>query len=151
MINIEDFQMVKSSLSSNQRLAYALDSNVEKKQNNIRILYCSSWGYQKYFLEVRRYIESNYPSYKGSIDGANYPPTHFAKTCAQITNFIWLFGIALLMAGKQFLTALGIEEPPVIYKKIFEENKAIAFFALFMINNIGNSMLSTGTLSPIVF
>lgn len=97
---------------------------------------------QKYFFEVRNFVESQYPSFRGNISGANYPPPLFAQYFAQFTSFIWIVGIALLLAGSQIFSALGIPEPEFYHWA--NNNKVAVFVGLFILNNIGNSMITTG-------
>mmetsp|Transcript_8507 Transcript_8507/g.11855 ORF Transcript_8507/g.11855 Transcript_8507/m.11855 type:complete len:141 (+) Transcript_8507:239-661(+) len=96
----------------------------------------------KYFLEVRQFIESQYPVFRDNVTGGNYPPPLHAQYIAQLTSFVWLVGIALLIGGSQVLKTLGIPEPDFIHW--MDNNKGIVFVVLFMMNSIGNSMITTG-------
>jgi selT/selW/selH-like putative selenoprotein len=96
----------------------------------------------KYFLEVRQFIESQYPIFHDNISGGNYPPPLYAQYIAQFTSYIWLLGIVVLIGGSKMLKTLGIPEPDFIHW--MENNKGIVFFGLFMLNSVGNSMITTG-------
>ena len=99
---------------------------------------------QKYFFEVRNFIESQYPDFRGNITGANYPPPVHAQYIAQLTGIIWMVGIAFLLAGSQILALLGFSEPYPALFELMNKNKVGVFFALFILNNVGSSMLTTG-------
>ena len=101
---------------------------------------------QKYFFEVRNFIEAQYPDFRGNIIGANYPPPIHAQYVAQLTSIIWMVGIAFLLAGSQILGLLGFSEPYPALFELMNKNKVGVFFALFILNNVGNSMLTTGSL-----
>lgn len=83
------------------------------------------------------------PDFAGNISGDVYPPTQFAQICASIASFLWLGGIALLMAGTQLFQAMGIPEPE--FYKLMKANGLATFVLLFLVNNIGSSMIATGT------
>ncbi len=99
-------------------------------------------GMRNYFLQVKGFVESNFPDTDVVITGGNYPPPSYAQTISSITGFIWFTGIAFLLGGSQIFKILGIPEPKLYIE--FSNNKMTAFIILFVINNIGASLLSTG-------
>jgi len=76
------------------------------------------------------------------VAGALYPPTFQAQVIAQIAGALWLAGLALVFAGPQIFRMLGIEEPE--YYRQIKEKQMLFLGGLFMLNNLGNSMLATG-------
>ena len=60
-----------------------------------------------------------------------------------ITGGMWFAGLALLFAGDTIMPMIGFTDEPVLYKYM-KENKMLVGGALFIANNIGNGMLSTG-------
>ena len=96
----------------------------------------------KYFHDLKGFIESQYPDFHGNIEGGLYPPPKYAEIIAQISGYVWIGGIGLLMAGSQIFSAIGMAEPE--WYAWMKNNKAYAFFGLFMLNNIGHSFLATG-------
>ena len=55
---------------------------------------------------------------------------------------LWIFGIALLFVGETIFKTMGITEPEwFVWMK---NNKVATFIGLFMMNNVGNSQLTTG-------
>lgn len=72
-----------------------------------------------------------------------YPPTKLAQVIATITGGLWFAGLGLLFAGDTIIPMFGFQEEPAAYKFI-KENKFAVGFGLFILNNVGNGMLSTG-------
>jgi hypothetical protein len=99
---------------------------------------------QKYFFEVRNYIEAQYPDFRGNISGGNYPPPIHAQYIAQLASIIWFVGIAFLLAGPQILSAMGFSEPYPALVEMMNSNKVGMFCVLFIISSMGNSMITTG-------
>ena len=78
----------------------------------------------------------------GFIEGSNYPPPLFAQYVAQLTSLLWISGIVILVAGDSVLSMIGAANHPLhLWVK---NNKMMTFGALFMLNNIGANMLTTG-------
>lgn len=96
-----------------------------------------------YYQQIEYFIRSKYPEFDlNNISGSTYPPTKFAEIIASLSNIIWLVGIALLFVGKFVFKTLGIPEPE--FYKVMKENPVPTFCALFVINTVGASQLSTG-------
>jgi len=95
-----------------------------------------------YFNQIQKFVVSNYPEFEGNVEGGLYPPPKYAEVIAAVTGYVWIGGIAFLLAGDQIFGSLGIQ-PPEMYTWM-KNNKAGAFFGLFMMNNLGHSMLATG-------
>mmetsp|Transcript_1771 Transcript_1771/g.2781 ORF Transcript_1771/g.2781 Transcript_1771/m.2781 type:complete len:136 (+) Transcript_1771:373-780(+) len=94
------------------------------------------------FLELRSFLESRNSDLIGFIDGENYPPPLSSQYIASATSLLFFGGLVLLMLGDQIFANLGIPEPDFyVYMK---NNKMTSFGALFVLNNLGNSMLTTG-------
>lgn len=93
-------------------------------------------------MDLRSYLEMRYPHMIGFIEGSNYPPPLHAQYIAQFTSLLWIGGIVLLVAGDSILSAVGAADHPIyIWMK---NNKMMAFGLLFLLNNIGANMLTTG-------
>ncbi len=97
---------------------------------------------QKYFLDLKGFVEANYPEFQGNISGALYPPPKYCEIIAQLSGYVWIGGIALLIVGNHIFAALQMAEPE--WYVWMKNNKTKAFFGLFMLNNIGHSFLATG-------
>jgi hypothetical protein len=67
---------------------------------------------------------------------------------AQMAGYVWILGIALLMAGNHIFRLLGINEPS--WYQAMTENKLACFMGLFIINSIGTSMMTSGAFEVIL-
>lgn len=97
---------------------------------------------QKYFLDLKGFVEERYPAFQGNIVGGHYPPPQYATVIATIAGYIWILGIITLVAGQSIFKNLGIPEPEIV--TWMSNNRAGAFFMLFMINSVASSLLATG-------
>lgn len=96
----------------------------------------------KYFHDLKGFVESNYPDFQGSIIGGVYPPPQYATVIATLAGYVWIAGIATLVAGQSICKSIGIQEPELV--TWMANNRVGAFFILFMVNNVANSLLATG-------
>jgi hypothetical protein len=94
------------------------------------------------FLELRGFLENRNPNLIGYIDGENYPPPVHAQYIASAASLIFFGGIILLMAGENIFSSLGMPEPD--FYTYMKNNKMTTFGVLFLLNNLGASMLTTG-------
>mmetsp|Transcript_10169 Transcript_10169/g.9109 ORF Transcript_10169/g.9109 Transcript_10169/m.9109 type:complete len:138 (-) Transcript_10169:71-484(-) len=97
---------------------------------------------KNYFLQVKDFIEGNYPSYNWYITGFNYPPSPLSILISQVATIIWIVGIILLLCGDLIFRTLNIPMPKIIQD--INNNKVFCFGVLFIINSLGNSQLATG-------
>lgn len=61
---------------------------------------------------------------------------------ARLSSIVWFVGIALLFVGEALFKGLGMNEPE--WFTMMKNNKVGTFIGLFILNNVGNSQLSTG-------
>lgn len=97
---------------------------------------------QRYFVDVKSYIEREYPTFRGSVVGGHFPPPPEKAMIALIISYIWIGGIILIITGNSLFKTFGIPEPAFV--TFITENRMPAFFILFMLNNFGNGLSSTG-------
>eukprot|EP01035_Chromulina_nebulosa_P055156 gene55156-75576_t len=97
---------------------------------------------KNYFLQVKDFIEVNYPSYNWYITGFNYPPSPLSILISQVATMIWIVGIILLLCGDLIFRTLNIPMPKIIQD--INNNKVLCFGILFVVNSLGNSQLATG-------
>jgi selT/selW/selH-like putative selenoprotein len=97
---------------------------------------------QKYFLDLKGWVEANYPDFQGNIEGGVYPPPKYAEVIAQLSGYVWMAGVAFLVGGEQIFKALSIKEPE--WYNWAKNNRMVSFLVLFMLNNFGHSFLATG-------
>lgn len=94
------------------------------------------------FHQLREFLENRNSDLIGFVEGTTYPAPKEKQMLAQLMSFAFLGGIVLLIAGDSIFSALKIEEPG--FYQTMKTNKMTAFLLLFLINNIGNSLLNTG-------
>jgi len=108
---------------------------------HILIQYCSSWGYRNAFVKFAQMLKDYYP--EATVVGDTYPPGAIQTLLAQLCQFIFFFGLALLFASDFVGNAL----PFVIIQNLcnyIKNNKMQTFFVIFLCNTFGSSLLSTG-------
>lgn len=94
------------------------------------------------FLQLKRFLENQYPELQNRISGQTHPPTATGEFIGMITQIIWFGGIALLLGGSQIFGMLQMQEPE--WYGWMKANTGTVFIGLFIINNIGSSMMTTG-------
>jgi thioredoxin reductase-like selenoprotein T len=95
------------------------------------------------FMQLKRFLESQYPELQGGkITGQTHPPTFMGEVIGAVTQFIWFGGIAILLGGAQIFSMLGMKEPE--WYDWMKANKGTVFIGLFIMNNFGASMMTTG-------
>jgi thioredoxin reductase-like selenoprotein T len=94
------------------------------------------------FFMASIYLDNFLSNGVGFVDGANYPASKEKQMIAQFFSFIFLGGIVLLLAGETIFQTLKMEEPELF--QTMKANKMTAFMLLFLLNNVGNSILTTG-------
>jgi len=77
------------------------------------------------------------------IQGGNFPVTPWKQTAASLAGYAWLGGLALNFAGEQIFNAVGIKDRPAFYVYL-RNNPMGTLGGLFLLNNMCNSMLSSG-------
>jgi thioredoxin reductase-like selenoprotein T len=96
-----------------------------------------------YYRQCAQFIEHNLrDKHVVQFESANYPPGPLAETIASLASYIWIVGIFFLMVGSSVLASFGIPEPAFL--KEIANNKLAAAGVLFLINQCGHSMLTTG-------
>jgi len=93
-------------------------------------------------MQVRDFVEAQYPEFHGNVSGGTYPPPFYAEVIASLTGYIWLLGMAFMIGGSTIFKAIGIAEPEIL--NALGNNKMAVFVSLFMINQLGHGLLATG-------
>lgn len=94
------------------------------------------------FRGLQNFIESKYPDFRGNVEGGVYPPPWYALWISSLASYLWIIGIAIMLAGQQIFDAIGIRMPAIIVE--MNKNKPAVFMTLFVINSLGNSLTATG-------
>lgn len=96
----------------------------------------------KNYHDVKRFLESTYPTLRGNISGGNYPVPPMSELFATLAGYLWIGGIALLLAGDMIFRLLGYQEPG--WYEAMKSNKVGCFMGLFIINTIAAKLTTTG-------
>ena len=94
------------------------------------------------FLSLQNFVESKYPDFAGNVFGEVYPPHPVSVMIAQVASYVWFAGIALMLGGTVIFEKLGMPVPQIIVQ--MNNNKPVAFFLLFVMNSLANSLIATG-------
>lgn len=94
------------------------------------------------FHQLREFLETRNSKLIGFVEGTNYPPPKEKQIIGQIMSFVFMAGIALLLGGETIFQMLNMPEPQM-YQSM-KANKMTSFLLLFLLNNVGNSLLTTG-------
>ena len=97
---------------------------------------------QRYFVDLKAFLEAKYPELRGQISGGLFPPPSYAVTIANFASYMWFAGIFMMVGGSTVLTSLNIPVPDFLRQ--MENNKLPVFLGLFMLNNLANSLVATG-------
>jgi selT/selW/selH-like putative selenoprotein len=92
----------------------------------------------KDFLQQQGYSERDVV-----IQGGNWPAPAWKQTAASLASYAWLGGLALNFAGEQIFNSLGMKDRPAFYTYL-KSNPMGTLGGLFLLNNMCNSMLSSG-------
>lgn len=97
---------------------------------------------QKYFHEVKKFVETRAPEFRGHIRGDLYPPPQYAILLNTLCGYLWFIGISFLFAGSSILKYFGIDEP--WWMVWINSNRLQCFMALFLLNSVASSLIATG-------
>lgn len=97
---------------------------------------------QRYFVDLKAFLETKYPELHGRITGGLYPPPQHAVFLANCASYLWFGGIFLMVGGANVLRNFNVPVPDFVQQ--LENNKLPVFMGLFMVNNLANSMVATG-------
>jgi selT/selW/selH-like putative selenoprotein len=93
-------------------------------------------------VDLKKFVEENYPEYRGKIEGDIYPPPPGAALFVTVMSYLWFGGIIIMVTGDSLFQALQIPIPEIV--KTIQNNKLPFFIGLFLMNNIANGMVATG-------
>lgn len=91
-------------------------------------------------MQYRQMLQQTYPHIQ--VVGRNFPPTPQKVLIAQVGQYAFFAGIALVFMGDQIFAAIG-RAPPGWYHSM-AENKMQSCLMLWIMNSIAASQMSTG-------
>lgn len=88
---------------------------------------------KKNFLNVKNFLEGQFPELRGKITGENYPIPPVLILVNNIVNMLQMVGMAwMVFGGETIFRMMGFSTPPSIYYTIQEYGTQIAV-ALFLL------------------
>ena len=119
------------------------DEPEPKREFDLLVSFCASWGMKGNFMQLKRFLENQYPELQGGkVRGQTHPPTAMGELIGAVTQIVWFGGIALLLGGSQIFSMLNIKEPE--WYEWMKANTGTCFIGLFIMNNFGSTMMTTG-------
>jgi selT/selW/selH-like putative selenoprotein len=123
----------------------------EDDEHSIHILFCASWGSKRNFVQVREFLEYNFPELRGKVTGDNYPAPPIIELVLKVMSVIQLIGIVLAMLGSNAFRIIGMNTPPSFYTNVIEKNAMpIAIFIYLILPQMLSKYLVTGAFEIIL-
>jgi len=101
--------------------------------HSIHIQYCVSWGSKQNFLQVRDWIEQNFPELRGKVTGDNYPLPPIADLLLKILSLVQFAGMAVAMMGENIFRLIGMSRSPSWYDDVVKKNSVPLCIGLYLI------------------
>mmetsp|Transcript_11446 Transcript_11446/g.14415 ORF Transcript_11446/g.14415 Transcript_11446/m.14415 type:complete len:140 (+) Transcript_11446:356-775(+) len=71
---------------------------------------------QRNYLQVKQFLESEFPELRGNITGGNYPPPEWALKLMNVISVLHMITIAFFFLGDGLWTMIGLSSPPSWYQ-----------------------------------
>lgn len=71
---------------------------------------------QRNYLQVKQFLETEFPELRGNITGGNYPPPEWAMQLMNVISVIHMITIAFFFFGDNLWTMFGFTTPPSWYR-----------------------------------
>lgn len=135
--NFDDDEILKEPIQKEIPKLKINNNNLQQ----LKFLFCISWGYRNLFEQYSNVIRSKYPNLE--IIGDNYPPPKFKSIIAQVLSVVKLMVIVMIISGQNPFLQLNMQTP-----RFFEWATQNKFYACLMIfftcNAIETHLVSTG-------
>jgi len=100
---------------------------------------------QRNYLQVKQFLEQNFPELEGNISGGNRPPPQFVTVLLNIISVVQLFALACVIIGDSIWYRIPfINGPPSWYKNAKEYPMQTLLFLFLFIPSIVNSFAVSG-------
>ncbi|CAD8084952.1 unnamed protein product [Paramecium primaurelia] len=111
---------------------------------NIEILYCNRTGLHTQYLELERNIYLTFPKNKNLIvNSGEYPVPEINSQLSKFVNYGQYALMAAMFFHKQLFAMLSIPVPAIV-EKIVEKKMFVLIGAIFLVQQLQNSLLTTG-------
>ncbi|KAG6610428.1 selt selw selh selenoprotein domain containing protein [Phytophthora cinnamomi] len=109
--------------------------------DHVRVLFCTSCGYQQNFQQIKTYLEDTFPHLVDRVEGANYDVDPLKMLLAQFLGYAQVTAMVLLVFGEYILPALGVDMTVMRWAL---NNRVAAFFAVVFMGTIASSLTASG-------
>lgn len=109
------------------------DMTAGRKDHSIFIEFCVSWGSKQNFVQVKRFLEQNFPELRGHITGGNAPVPPIIELLQKIMGLFQFLGIACTVMGEGVFRLIGMQRTPRWYSDIVMQYAVPIMIALFLI------------------
>nr|CCA17274.1 conserved hypothetical protein [Albugo laibachii Nc14] len=107
----------------------------------IQILYCTSCGFAKNYMEVKKHLENRYPQLRDRIYGDNYAVHPALQMLAQFLGYAQFGLMILIIFGDKIFRQFGWDETHI--KKAMD-NRIACFTVLILVGTISQKLISSG-------
>lgn len=99
---------------------------------------------QRNYLQVKQFLEQEFPELQDNISGGNYPPPKFAEYMMNAISAIHLITIAFCFIGDYLWTMLGMNSPPYWYSTCKQYPMQTLVFIFLILPSFGTKFVVTG-------
>ncbi|CAD8117628.1 unnamed protein product [Paramecium sonneborni] len=111
---------------------------------NIEIFYCNRTGLHTQYQELERNIYLTFPRNKNlNVNPGEYPVPEINQQLSKFVNYGQYALMAAMFFHKQLFGMLSIPVPSIV-EKIVEKKMFVLIGAIFLVQQIQNSLLTTG-------
>lgn len=101
--------------------------------HSIHIEFCVSWGSKRNFLQVREWLQLNFPELQGKVTGGNYPTPPTIELLLKILSIFQLMGMALALLGDNAFRLIGMQQTPRWYHDVVMKNSVPIMIGLYLL------------------
>ncbi|GAB9465665.1 hypothetical protein Gpo141_00003064 [Globisporangium polare] len=109
--------------------------------DQVRVFYCTTCGFQQNFLEFKTYLEERYPHLADRVYGENYEVDPMKKLLARALGYLQIVAMVLMVAGEYIFRALGLDTA-LLQKAL--DNRIGCFAVILLTGWISQGLVSTG-------
>ena len=120
------FALVLSTMSISMAQEEGIAVPEAAASHSVHVQFCVSWGSQRNFLQVRKWLESNFPELEGNVTGENYPPPPLVELLQKLLSVVQLCGILFAVLGSNVFSLFGIRRVPNWYYTVEKSSVQIA-------------------------
>lgn len=118
--------------------------------HSVEILFCASWGSKRNYLQVRSWMDQNFPELQGKVTGDNFPPPPIAELMLKLLSVVQMFGLVVVFLGDKVFYLFGFNQAPAWFGSVQKNGMQLAIFVYLLLPNIVSKYLVTGAFEVIL-